>query len=37
MTTNVPPLLSVAELSKTFGQLEVLKNISFTVKRGETV
>jgi polar amino acid transport system ATP-binding protein len=37
MTANVLPLLSVSGLSKSFGQLNVLKNISFTVDRGETV
>ena len=37
MTDHAFPLLSVSGLSKSFGQLEVLKNISFTVERGETV
>ena len=37
MTSSPVPLLSVQGLSKSFGKLDVLKHISFTVQRGETV
>src|SRR3954470_5678515 len=32
-----PAVLSVSSVSKSFGALQVLKNVSFTVQRGETV
>ena len=35
--TNTSQILSVARLSKSFGSLQVLDNISFGVARGETV
>ena len=34
---NHPPLLRVSGLKKSYGQAEVLKGISFDLKKGETL
>ena len=36
-TTQPPPAVQVADLHKTFGELEVLKGVSLTAKTGDVV
>ena len=37
MITNAETLISVKELKKSFGKIEVLKGISTDIRRGEVV